>query len=94
MKSQSYPILSLDIYVSSFRTIVNQALEESETWDDLMKDIERVIMPGITHWHSPHFHAYFPTSNSYPAICADILSDAIACIGFSWVNLIINLIIY
>ena len=38
--------------MSSFRTIVNQALEESETWDDLMKDIERVIMPGITHLHS------------------------------------------
>lgn len=65
--------------------IPDQAPEESETWNDLMKDIERVIMPGITHWHSPHFHAYFPTSNSYPAICADILSDAIACIGFSWI---------
>ena len=56
-----------------------------DKWDDLIKDIERVIMPGVTHWHSPHFHAYFPTANSYPAICADILSDAISCIGFSWV---------
>ena len=62
------------------------APEEPDSWDDLMKDIESVIMPGITHWHSPHFHAYFPTANSYPAICADILSDAIACIGFSWVR--------
>jgi glutamate/tyrosine decarboxylase-like PLP-dependent enzyme len=65
--------------------IPDKAPDESESWDDLMKDIERVIMPGITHWQSPHFHAYFPTANSYPAICADILSDAIACIGFSWV---------
>lgn len=38
-----------------------------------MADIERVIMPGVTHWHSPHFHAYFPTANSYPAIVAVIL---------------------
>jgi aromatic-L-amino-acid decarboxylase len=65
--------------------IPEEAPELPDKWDDLVKDIERVIMPGITHWHSPHFHAYFPTSNSYPAICADILSDAIACIGFSWV---------
>ena len=50
-----------------------------------MTDIERVIMPGVTHWHSPQFHAYFPTANSYPAIVGDILSDAIACIGFSWI---------
>lgn len=63
-----------------------EAPEEPDNWQDLVNDIERVIMPGITHWHSPHFHAYFPTANSYPAICADILSDAIACIGFSWVK--------
>jgi aromatic-L-amino-acid decarboxylase len=47
-------------------------------------DIERVVMTGVTHWHSPHFHAYFLTANSYPAIVADILSDAIGCMGFSW----------
>lgn len=52
-----------------------------------MADIERVIMPGVTHWHSPKFHAYFPTANSYPAIVADMLSGAIACIGFTWVRI-------
>jgi aromatic-L-amino-acid decarboxylase len=56
-----------------------------DKWEDVMADIERVIMPGVTHWHSPRFHAYFPTANSYPAIVADILSGAIACIGFTWV---------
>ncbi len=40
----------------------------------------------MTHWHSPHFHAYFPTANSYPSICADMLSGALACIGFTWVG--------
>lgn len=57
-----------------------------ETWQQVMEDVERIIMPGVTHWHSPKFHAYFPTANSYPAIVADMLSGAIACIGFTWVN--------
>lgn len=61
------------------------APEDPDKWQDVMADIERVIMPGVTHWHSPRFHAYFPTANSYPAIVADMLSDAIACIGFSWI---------
>nr|QJW82780.1 DOPA decarboxylase [Lucilia cuprina] len=61
------------------------APEKPDTWEDVMKDIERVIMPGVTHWHSPKFHAYFPTANSYPAIVADMLSGAIACIGFTWI---------
>lgn len=38
----------------------------------------------MTHWHSPNFHAYFPTANSYPSILADILSGSLACIGFTW----------
>ncbi|KAK9713017.1 Pyridoxal-dependent decarboxylase conserved domain [Popillia japonica] len=58
---------------------------KGDKWEDVLADVERVIMPGVTHWHSPRFHAYFPTANSYPAIVADILSGAIACIGFSWI---------
>jgi len=65
--------------------IPEEAPEEPEQWQDVMKDLERVIMPGVTHWHSPQFHAYFPTACSYPAIVADMLSDAIGCIGFSWI---------
>ncbi|XP_050689746.1 aromatic-L-amino-acid decarboxylase-like [Eriocheir sinensis] len=61
------------------------APDAPETWRDVMNDIERVIMPGVTHWHSPQFHAYFPTGNSYPSILADMLSDAIGCIGFTWI---------
>lgn len=66
--------------------IPEEAPEDGEKWEDIMKDIERVVMPGITHWHSPHFHAYYPTANSYPAIVADMLSGAIACIGFTWIS--------
>jgi len=40
----------------------------------------------MTHWQHPRFHAYFPSGNSYPSILADILGDAIGCIGFSWVR--------
>lgn len=65
--------------------IPEKAPEKPDKWQDVMADLERVIMPGVTHWHSPRFHAYFPTANSYPAIVADMLSDAIACIGFSWI---------
>ena len=38
----------------------------------------------VTHWQHPQFHAYFPAGNSYPSILADMLSDAIGCVGFSW----------
>ena len=62
-----------------------EAPENPEDWQKVMEDIERVIMPGVTHWHHPRFYAYYPAANSYPAIVADILSDAIGCVGFSWI---------
>ncbi|XP_023323819.1 aromatic-L-amino-acid decarboxylase isoform X2 [Eurytemora carolleeae] len=65
--------------------VPDEAPEKGEDWRTVMKDVDRVIMPGVTHWHHPQFHAYFPTANSYPAIVADILSGSIACIGFSWI---------
>ncbi|XP_018008286.1 aromatic-L-amino-acid decarboxylase [Hyalella azteca] len=60
------------------------APQDGESWDDIMADIETKIMPGVTHWQHPRFHAYFPSGNSYPSILGDMLSDAIGCIGFSW----------
>ncbi|XP_033627723.1 aromatic-L-amino-acid decarboxylase-like [Asterias rubens] len=66
--------------------IPDEAPQYPDKWQDVMQDIERVIMPGVTHWHSPHFHAYFAAGNSYAAILADMLSDAIGCIGFSWIS--------
>ncbi|CAH1960282.1 unnamed protein product [Acanthoscelides obtectus] len=65
--------------------IPEKAPDKPDKWQNVLADVEKVIMPGVTHWHSPRFHAYFPTANSYPAIVADILSGAIACIGFTWI---------
>lgn len=60
---------------------------KSENWDKIMSDFEEFIMPGVTHWQHPRFHAYFPAGNSYPSILADMITNGIGCIGFSWVSL-------
>src|SRR5579863_8085639 len=39
-----------------------------ETFDAMLKDVERVILPGVTHWQSPNFFAYFPSNGSGPGI--------------------------
>lgn len=60
--------------------------EEPEHWKEVMKDLNDAIMPGITHWQSPNFHAYYPTQTSYPAIIGDMLGNGIGVVGFSWVS--------
>ncbi|KAM9310035.1 aromatic-L-amino-acid decarboxylase-like [Pholidichthys leucotaenia] len=61
-----------------------EAPQKPQCYEDIMKDVETVIMPGVTHWQSPYFYAYFPANVSYPAILGDMLSSSLGCVGFSW----------
>ncbi|WKX96472.1 hypothetical protein Q1695_012704 [Nippostrongylus brasiliensis] len=61
-----------------------EAPQKPEPYKAMLEDFERVIMPGITHWQHPRFHAYFPAGNSYPSILADLLCDMTGAMGFSW----------
>ncbi|HYV84601.1 MAG TPA: pyridoxal-dependent decarboxylase [Patescibacteria group bacterium] len=58
--------------------------EQGEPFDRLLADVERVILPGITHWQSPSFFAYFPANASGPAILGDLLSSGLGVQGMLW----------
>ena len=62
------------------------APEEGESWSSIQPDIERVILPGMTHWGSPRFFSYFPAFASYPSLLGELLCSATNSIGFSWVG--------
>ncbi|CAH0555255.1 unnamed protein product [Brassicogethes aeneus] len=66
------------------KLLPKEAPDTPEDWESIMADVESKIMPGVTHWQHPRFHAYFPSGNSFPSLLGDMLSDAIGCIGFSW----------
>ena len=55
-----------------------------ETFDAILKDITKIIVPGVTHWQSPNFFAYFPANASGPAILGDLLSSALGVQGMLW----------
>uniref|UniRef100_A0A2K5CSS3 Histidine decarboxylase n=1 Tax=Aotus nancymaae TaxID=37293 RepID=A0A2K5CSS3_AOTNA len=62
------------------------APEDPDNWDSIFGDIERIIMPGVVHWQSPHMHAYYPALTSWPSLLGDMLADAINCLGFTWAS--------
>eukprot|EP01103_Thecamoeba_quadrilineata_P005944 TRINITY_DN15689_c0_g1_i1.p1 TRINITY_DN15689_c0_g1~~TRINITY_DN15689_c0_g1_i1.p1 ORF type:complete len:486 (+),score=86.71 TRINITY_DN15689_c0_g1_i1:32-1459(+) len=66
--------------------IPSEAPQTPDNWEDIFKDIERVIMPGVTHWQSPNFHAWYPTAASSASIVADILCGGLGVVGFSWAS--------
>ena len=58
--------------------------EQGEPWSDIQADIESKIKPGLTHWQSPHFMAYFPANVSYPSILGEMYSAAFTAPAFNW----------
>ena len=57
---------------------------QGEPFAALMKDVERLILPGVTHWQSPNFFAYFPCNASGPGILGDLLSSGLGVQGMLW----------
>jgi aromatic-L-amino-acid/L-tryptophan decarboxylase len=58
--------------------------ESGEPFEAVLKDLSDVILPGITHWQSPNFFAYFPANTSGPAILGDLISSGLGVQGMLW----------
>jgi len=58
--------------------------EEPEEFASIMADLDRVVMPGITHWQSPNWFAYFPANSSPPAILGELAAAGLAVQGMLW----------
>jgi len=59
---------------------------EVESFDAVMADVERVVVPGLTQWQHPNFFAYFPSNTSFPSILGELLSAGLGVQGMSWVT--------
>ena len=57
---------------------------QRESFDQILADLDGLILPGITHWQSPNFYAYFPANASGPGILGDLLSSGLAVQGMLW----------
>src|SRR3984957_17037312 len=81
---ESFPVLS-QVKPGEIRSqLPAHAPEKGEPFDRILGDIDPIILPGITHWQSPNFYAYFPSNSSGPAILGDLLSSGLGVQGMLW----------
>ena len=81
---ESYPVKSQVQPGEIFNQLPDKAPIESESMEDIFNDFEKIIFPGITHWQSPNFFAYFPANTSYPSLLAEMLTAAIGAQCMKW----------
>jgi aromatic-L-amino-acid/L-tryptophan decarboxylase len=81
---EQYPVLS-QVKPGDIRALLPAAPPlKGEPFDVILRDVEQIILPGITHWQSPNFFGFFPCNNSGPSILGELLSAGFGAQGMLW----------
>lgn len=81
---ESYPVLSQAKPGQIRSSLPQNPPEKGEDFETLLRDMNQFIIPGITHWQSPNFFAFFPANTSGPSILGDLLSSGLGVQGMLW----------
>jgi aromatic-L-amino-acid decarboxylase len=81
---ETFPVLSRVAPGEIRSKLPPEAPQQGEPFEAVMRDVEAAILPGITHWQSPNFFAYFPSNASGPSILGDLLSSGLDVQGMLW----------
>ncbi len=81
---ESFPVLSQAAPGELRAALPAEPPEEGEDFPALLADLDRLILPGITHWQHPSFFAFFPANASGPAILGDLLASGLGVQGMLW----------
>ena len=81
---EKYPVKSPVKPGDIFNRLPDDPPLNPEPFNILMKDFEEIIMPGITHWQSPNFFAYFPANTSPPSVLAEMIISTLSAQCMIW----------
>jgi aromatic-L-amino-acid decarboxylase len=79
-----YPVMSQSAPGDIRKALPSHPPERPEPFAAIMADLDRVIMPGISHWQHPSFFGYFPANSDLSSVLGDFLSTGLGVIGLSW----------
>lgn len=81
---ESFPVLSQAVPGEVRGSLPAEPPAQGESFEAVLDDVERLILPGITHWQSPNFFAFFPANASGPAMLGDLISSGLGVQGMLW----------
>ena len=81
---ESFPVLSQVKPGQTRGLLPSEPPALGEAFESILKDVDNIIIPGLTHWQSPNFFAFFPANASGPAILGELLSAGLGIQGMLW----------
>jgi len=81
---EKYPVLSRVSPGDIRKQLPAEPPAQPESYEQMLQDLDRIIVPGLTHWNHPSFFAYFPNTGSEPGIFGEMLTAALNVNGMVW----------
>jgi aromatic-L-amino-acid decarboxylase len=81
---EKLPVKSQVVPGDIYEQIPGQMPESGEPLEVILKDMDRIILPGMTHWQHPNFHAYFPANSSVESVYAEMMTAAMGAQCMIW----------
>jgi aromatic-L-amino-acid decarboxylase len=78
------PVMSRAQPGSIRAALPGEAPEHPEPFEAVLRDLESVIMPGLSHWQHPRFFGYFPSNGDLASVLGDYVSTGLGVLGLSW----------
>ncbi|KAK9944967.1 hypothetical protein M0R45_010502 [Rubus argutus] len=83
---ENFPVLS-QVQPGYLRELLpDSAPTQPESLQHIFDDIQAKILPGVTHWQSPNYFAYYPSNSSIAGFLGEMLSAGLNIVGFSWIT--------
>ena len=83
---ENFPVRSQVRYGEIRKQLKATPPEQGESITTIFNDFKEKLLPGITHWQSPKYFAYFPANSSPPSVLAEMLTAALAVQGMKWIT--------
>ena len=81
---ESYPVLATTVPGEIAAMLPRSAPEQPEPFEAVLADLDRIVLPGTTHWQSPGFFGFFPANASPPAILGELVTAGLGVNGMGW----------
>ncbi len=81
---REYPVRSQAKPGEIFKQLPDAPPAQGEPYEQIFADFQQIILPGMTHWQSPNFFAYFPANGSYPSLLAEMLTASMGAQCMIW----------
>jgi len=86
LKDKKYPVFPSTKPGDVIKLLPKEAPLDGEPFEEIQKDIDRILVPNMTHWQHPNFFAFFPSNTSFPSILGELLSSGFGVNGMMWMT--------